>query len=183
LALREVDLRKAIMKQNTRALMPNRRPTPKQGTRGTNKTRKMQRNFANHILKLTQGESIADSAEHVGLTTNDIKNLRAGNMPGLRSLLWVVKELRVTPESLLERGPLRSLRKGTSMRNATEPKIKKRIQDISRESDPAELAADSGLSIASIYQYRSLNDKIGLHAFLAFVAAGHSPSKLLLGTK
>lgn len=141
----------------------------------------MQLHLAAHILKLTEGRTIAESAEEVGLTTNDIKNLRAGNMPGLRSLVCVVRTLKVTPDSLLRKGPLKKLPKGVNLRNASEQKIKTRIQRISRSSIPAELAKQSGLSIASIYQYRSLNDKIGLHAFLAFVAAGFDANELMFG--
>jgi len=141
----------------------------------------MQLQLARHLLRLTEDHSIAAGAKLVGLTTNDIKNLRAGNMPGLRSLVQVVRKLRVTPESILSRGPLETLPSGISMRGATEQRVKERIQRISRESVPADLAADSGLSIASIYQYRSLNDKIGLHAYLAFVAAGFDAGELLIG--
>lgn len=162
--------------------MPKRKPIPKQGVRGTKQTRRMQLHLATHILKLTDGCTIAESADMVGLTMNDIKNLRAGNMPGLRSLVCLVRKLRVKPSSLLVKGPTKYLPKGTNLRNATEQKVKERIQRISRNSVPADLAKASGLSIASIYQYRSLNDKIGLHAFLAFVTAGHDADELLLGT-
>lgn len=162
-------------------MMAKRRPTPKQGSRGTRQTRRMQLHLARHILRLTKSRSIAEGAELVGLTTNDIKNLRAGNMPSLRSLLCLVRTQRVTPSSLLSTGELQPLPRRASLRGATERNIKARIQRISRESDPATLAEASGLSIASIYQYRSLNDKIGLHAFLAFVSAGFDADELLLG--
>ena len=161
--------------------MAKRKPIPKQGARGTEKTRRMQLHFATHLLQLTEDCTIVESAEKTGLTTNDVKNLRAGNMPGLRALIAVVRTLRKTPSSLLGRGPLKPLPKSTRLTNATEQKVKTRIQRISRSNVPAELAAASGLSIASIYQYRSLNDKIGLHAYLAFVAAGHDADELLLG--
>jgi DNA-binding phage protein len=141
----------------------------------------MQLNLAKHIQNLTEGSTIAESAKRVGLTTNDIKNLRAGNMPSLRALLCVVRTRMTSPSSLISSGPLEALPKGISLRGATERHVKARIQRISRENDPASLAAESGLSIASIYQYRSLNDKIGLHAFLAFVSAGYDADELLLG--
>jgi hypothetical protein len=141
----------------------------------------MQLNLAHAILDLTEGHSIAESAAISGLTTNDIKNLRAGNMPSLRSLLCLVRTLRKTPRSLISGGRLQPLPKETSLRGATEAKVRARIQSLSRENDPADLAERSGLSIASIYQYRSLNDKMGLHAYLAFVDAGYDADELLLG--
>ncbi len=141
----------------------------------------MQLHLANTILDLTEGHSIAQSAAITGLTTNDIKNLRAGNMPSLRSLLCLVRTLRKTPRSLISAGRLQPLPKDASLRGATEAKVRSRIQAHSRENDPADLAERSGLSIASIYQYRSLNDKMGLHAYLAFVDAGYDADELLLG--
>jgi len=142
----------------------------------------MQLHLANTILDLTEGHSIAESAAITGLTTNDIKNLRAGNMPSLRSLLCLVRTLRKTPRSLISGGRLQPLPKEASLRSATEAKVRSRIQAHSRENDPADLAERSGLSIASIYQYRSLNDKMGLHAYLAFVDAGYDADELLLGS-
>lgn len=162
--------------------MSKHRPTPKQGVRGTESTRRRQLNLANTILDLTEGHSIAESSAITGLTTNDIKNLRAGNMPSLRSLLCLVRALRKTPRSLISGGKLMPLSKEVTLRGATEAKVRSRIQAHSRENDPADLAERSGLSIASIYQYRSLNDKMGLHAYLAFVDAGYDADELLLGS-
>ena len=85
--------------------MPRRKPSPKQGTRGTAKTRQMQRNLADHILAMTDDFTVASGAEATGLTPNDIKNLRVGNMPSLRILVALVKTLRYSPDSLIKKGP------------------------------------------------------------------------------
>ncbi len=163
--------------------MPRRKPSPKQGTRGTAKTRKMQRNLADHILAMTDQYTVASGAEATGLTPNDIKNLRVGNMPSLRILVALVKTLRYTPSSLIAKGPPKMLAKGVSVRGAQERLIKARIMKISQDESPAELAKRTGLSIASIYQFRTKAANVGLHSYLAFVAAGFSADELLLGLK
>jgi len=142
----------------------------------------MQRYLAGHVLRLTDAYSVAGGAEMVGLHPNDIKNLRAGNMPSLRTLVGLIRQLKVTPESLLSRGQLEPLSRGTNTRGVQERLVKSRIQKISRACDPAELAEATGLSIATVYQYRSKNFKVGLHTYLAFVSAGYSASELLLGS-
>ena len=161
--------------------MPRHKPIPKQGARGTPRTRRMQRHLADHILRLTNGYSVADGAEVTGLTANDVKNLRVGNMPSLRMLICLVRTLRCTPESLTSRGTLRPLPRSASTRGAQERLVKTRIQRIAKDSSPAELAKKTGLSIASIYQFRTRTVNVGLHSYLAFVTAGCSGSELLLG--
>jgi len=163
--------------------MPRRKPSPKQGTRGTAKTRRMQRNLADHILAMTDEYTVASGAEATGLTPNDIKNLRVGNMPSLRILVALVKALRYSAASLIEKGAPVPLPKGTSVRGAQERLIKARIMKIAQDESPADLAKRTGLSIASIYQFRSKTANIGLHSYLAFVAAGFSADELLLGVK
>ena len=163
--------------------MPRRKPTPKQGVRGTAATRKMQRHLAEHILQLTDDCTVVGGAELTGLTTNDIKNLRVGNMPSLRMLVSLVRTMRYTPESLITKGKLKKLPPRVKLNGAQEQRVKTRIHQLSRKSSPAELAEQTGLSIASIYQFRTRAAAVGLHSYLAFVDAGFTASELLLGTK
>lgn len=158
-----------------------KKPVPKQGTRGTPKTRKMQRQIADHIHGLTQTLTQAEAAEEVGVSYNDIRNLSAGSMPSLRMMVAMVKHLRCTPESLLVKGKLEKLSRGKRTTGAQIRSIRSRIRKICQEGDPAGLAKSTGLPITSIYQLRGQYAKAGLHTFLAFTAAGHSPSQLLLG--
>jgi hypothetical protein len=163
--------------------MPRRKPSPKQGTRGTAKTRQMQRNLADHILSMTDDYTVATGAEATGLTPNDIKNLRVGNMPSLRILVALVKTLRYTPGTLIAKGAPKKLSKGASVRGAQERLIKTRIMKISQGEPPADLAKKTGLSIASIYQFRTKTANVGLHSYLAFVVAGYDADELMLGAK
>lgn len=158
-----------------------KKPVPKQGSRGTPKTRRMQRQIANHIHALTSTLTQAEAAVKVGVSYNDIRNLSAGNMPSLRMLVAMVKHLRCTPESLLAKGEPKKLTRGKRTSGAQIRSIRSRIRKICQEGDPATLAKSTGLTITSIYQLRGQYAKAGLHTFLAFTAAGHCASDLLLG--
>ena len=161
--------------------MSSKRFIAKQGERGTAATRRMQRCLAKHILALTKGCTKSEAAKRTGLTVNDIKNLRAGNMPSLRWLICLVRFLRVTPESVVKSGPLDKLPDSVNTRGAQLRLIRARMRHIARSRVPAELADESGLAIMTIYIMRGPNCSVGLHSYLAFVDAGYSASELLLG--
>ena len=160
-----------------------RRPKPKQGSRGTPKTRKMQRNFANQIFKMSDGLTVTESAKTTGLTEVDIKNLRSGNMPSLTHIVRIVRKNRVTPESLVSTGPLKKLKPSLATKGAQERLIIGRIRKLAKSKPAAELAKSTGLSINSIYQLRGADARVGFHVLVAFYSAGYSASEMLLGGK
>ncbi|MCP4005285.1 MAG: hypothetical protein GY725_13925 [bacterium] len=162
--------------------MSFKKPVPRQGSRGTPASRRMQRNMAGHILGLSKDLSVSGSAELTGLTNNDIKNLRAGNMPSFSMLQRFVKKMRWTPESIFATGKLKKLPAGTRTHGADTQKIRRRIQAVCRDNDAQRLASATRIPISNIYQTRTRNAKIGLHTFLSIASAGFSPRSLLLGT-
>lgn len=157
------------------------RPTPMQGSRGTPRTRQMQRNFFTHLLDLTESLTASQGAELLGLKEDDLRNLRRGNMPSLTHLVEVVRTTRYTPESLLGKGPLKKLAPRVSVQGAQTRLIRARVAAIAKEQAPAELAERAGIPISTIYRFRCKGTWIGFHVFSAFVAAGYRPGELLLG--
>ncbi|MEE9386673.1 MAG: helix-turn-helix transcriptional regulator [Nannocystaceae bacterium] len=141
----------------------------------------MQRRISDHIHDITLSMTQVEAAEKIGVSYSDIRNLATGNLPSLRMLIAMVKRLRCTPESLLVKGELAKLPRGRRTTGAQMKLIRARIRKICQEGEPAKLAKATGLTITSIYQLRSQHEKQGLHTFLAFVVAGHSPSDLLFG--
>jgi hypothetical protein len=164
-------------------MKPRKRPNPKQGARGTPVTRKTQRYIANHLHELTKTLTQDQAASATGLSGNDVKNMRAGHMPSLRSFVNVVKVMRVTPESLMRDGSLAPLSQGARTAGAKLELILDRISKICKENDAAKLAKQTGIPKACIYQLRTHNARVGLHVFLAFVSAGYPASELLFGSK
>ncbi|MEE8059245.1 MAG: hypothetical protein V3T17_15625 [Pseudomonadales bacterium] len=162
--------------------MASKKPIPIQGSRGTPASRRMQRQLAEHIHRLTKDISLSEGAKLTSLKSTDIKNQRQGNMPSLTTLLRVVKKMRWTPESLLSKGKLKKLHGRTRTNDADLQKVRKRIQEICRKNDAQTLADATGIPISNIYQTRTQNAKVGLHTVLSMVHAGFSASALLLGT-
>ena len=154
---------------------------PKQGTRGTTHTRRMQRQLSQHIFRLISDLSVNDAADVSGLSENDIRNLRQGNMPSLRILIRLVKKTRLDPASLLVKGEPKNLPDKTSLRGAQLKSIASRVRKIVKAASADELAGETGLSIHTIYQQRVASTAVGIHVFLALVHSGHSAREMLLG--
>lgn len=142
----------------------------------------MQR-IAKLILEECAKYTRAEAAERTGLETTDIKNLKAGNLPGLLLILRLIKRGRMNPDALILKNELKRL-PGRSSVDAAEPHlIAERIRKLAKAEDAATLAEKTGLSINTIYQQRVANRRVGLHAVLAFIDAGASPNFIFFGKK
>ena len=156
-------------------------PRLRKSTKGTPKTRRMQRLLAKNIHLLTCDKSRPEGADYTGLSINDIRNLREGNLPSLRHLIAIVKTIKVKPTSLLAGTTLEPLPKGKRVRGVDLLKVCERIRKIVLKEDPITLSNLTGLPVGTIHQYRSKDRIVGLRVFLGFVCAGYSADELILG--
>jgi len=151
-------------------------------TRGSEASRQQIRRLARRILKEARGRTREEAAALTGAHVNDIKNLKAGNLPSLKLVLRVVRNGRFDPDALIERNDLKKLPASRSTRGARASLISARIRKLAKENDPSMLAAATGLSVYTIYQHRVANKQVGLHTILSFVDAGVvSARKIFLG--
>ena len=163
---------------------PGRPPGGDSKTRGSQASRRIIRQIAKRILKESEGRTREAAAAITGAHVDDIKNLKAGNLPSLKLFLRVVREGRFDPDALVKKNALKKLPSGVSIRNAHSKQISERIRKLAKELDPAELSKSTGLSIYTIYQHRVANKRVGLHTILAFVDAGVvSCREIFLGQK
>ncbi len=151
---------------------PGRPPGGDSKTRGSTASRRLIRQIARRILKESEGHTREVAAQRTGAHVDDIKNLKAGNLPSLKLFLRVVREGRYDPEALVKKDRLKKLPPSVSTRNARAKQISMRIRKLAKAHDPAKLAKASGLSIYTIYQHRVADKRVGLHTVLAFVDAG-----------
>ncbi len=151
---------------------PGRPPGSDSKTRGSQASRRIIRQIAKRILKEAEGRTREEAAALTGAHVDDIKNLKAGNLPSLKLFLRVVREGRFDPDALVKKNALKKLPTSTSTRNAHSKQISERIRRLAKEKDPAKLSKATGLSIYTIYQHRVANKRVGLHTILAFVDAG-----------
>ena len=161
---------------------PGRPPGGDSKTRGSKTSRLQVRRIAQLILKEAKGRTREEASERTGAHVDDIKNLKAGNLPSLKLVLRVVRNGRCDPNVLIAKHQLKKLPAGVSTKGARAEQIAARIRKLAKESDPAELAAKTGLSIYTIYQHRVAGKRVGLHTILAFVDAGVvTASQIFLG--
>jgi hypothetical protein len=94
----------------------------------------------------------------------------------------VVRNGSFDPNVLIGKYQLKKLPAGVSTKGARAEQIAARVCKLAKDSDPAELAAKTGLSIYTIYQHRVAGKRVGLHTILAFVDAGvATASQIFLG--
>ncbi|MDP6978088.1 MAG: hypothetical protein QF570_05725 [Myxococcota bacterium] len=151
-------------------------------TRGSQVSRRQIRQIAARLLKEAKGRTREEAAERTGALVDDVKNLKAGNLPSLKLILRVVREGRFDPDALVRKNDLKKLPASVSTRGARSAAIAERVRKLAKNGDPAALADKTGLSIYTIYQHRVANKRVGLHTILAFVDAGVvSPREIFLG--
>lgn len=169
---RKVAKKQAAKKKKSAAKRgPGRPPGGDSKTRGSQVSRRQIRQIAQRILKEAKGHTREEASALTGAHVDDIKNLKAGNLPSLKLFLRVVRNGRFDPDALIKKNDLKKLPKGVSTRGARAKLISARIRKLSKEQDPAKLAKATGLSIYTIYQHRVANKRVGLHTILAFIDA------------
>jgi hypothetical protein len=149
--------------------------------RGSVRTRRTLRRIAKSILDETADDTVQAGADRLGLVYHDIKNLRAGNLPGLQLLLRLVAKGHYCPDALIRDGRIKKLSARVSTRAARQNSVTKRVRNHAHDSDAASLAKATGLSIYSIYQLRVGNRPAGIHTILAFIDAGIPTHEIFFG--
>jgi len=168
---RKTARKKAASKKTAAKRGPGRPPGGVSKTRGSQVSRRQIRQIAQRILREAKGRTREEASARTGAHVDDIKNLKAGNLPSLKLFLRVVRNGRFDPDALIKKNDLKKLPKGVSTRGARAKLISARIRKLSKEQDPAKLAKATGLSIYTIYQHRVANKRVGLHTILAFIDA------------
>jgi len=163
---------------------PGRPPGGDSKTRGSQTSRRQIRQIALRILKEAKGKTREEASALTGAHVDDIKNLKAGNLPSLKLVLRVIRNGHFDPEALIKRNVLKKLPSSVSTRNARAKQISARIRKLAKERQPATLAKQTGLSIYTIYQHRVVNKRVGLHTILSFIQADAvSAREIFLGSR
>ncbi len=145
-------------------------------------TQQILNRIAQCILDFSKYRTIKEAAKLLGLKEYDIKNLRAGNLPGLPLFLRLVKKGRYSPHALIASGNLRKLDKTSQTRGAQQRRITVRIRELAKKDSAKVLAARTGLSEQSVYQLRDVGNKPpGLKTIIAFINAGASAEMVFFG--
>jgi hypothetical protein len=146
------------------------------------KTARTADRIAQRILRAGVGQTREEAAKKLGVEPWDIKNLQAGNAPGLVVVLRLVRRGRYSPHALILKNKLEKLPAGVPVHKATAELISERVRQLAKSEDARALARSTGLSINTIYQQRVANKRAGLHTVLGFISAGVSPNLIFFGT-
>ena len=176
--------KKARAKKSPAKRGPGRPPGGDSKTRGSQASRRQIRLIAQRLLQEAKGKTREQASALTGAHVDDIKNLKAGNLPSLKLFLRVVRDGHFDPEALIKDNALKKLPASASTQQAHSKKISARIRKLAKERDPAALAKETGLSIYTIYQHRVANKRVGLHTILSFIQADAvSAREIFLGRR
>jgi hypothetical protein len=176
--------KKAATRKTAAKRGPGRPPGVDFKTRGSQTSRRQIRQIAQRILKEAKGKTREEASALTGAHVDDIKNLKAGNLPSLKLVLRVIRNGHFDPEALIKHNALKKLPSSVSTRNARSKQISARIRKLAKERQAAILAKQTGLSIYTIYQHRVVNKRVGLHTILSFIQAdAGSAREIFLGSR
>ncbi|MFT5696158.1 MAG: hypothetical protein ACI9QQ_002138, partial [Myxococcota bacterium] len=133
---KKVAKKKAAKKKAAGKRGPGRPPGVDSKTRGSQSSRKQIRRIAARILKEAEGHTREEAAARTGAHVDDIKNLKAGNLPSLKLVLRIVREGGFDPDALIKKNAFRKLPASVSTRNARAKLISARIRKLAKEKDP-----------------------------------------------
>ena len=138
--------------------------------------------MSQRILAEAEGKTRVDAAAALGLRFFDIRNIKDGNRPSLAMLVRLVRLGGYAPNYLIFGTGPKKLRSNVSVRGVQIRSIQVRMRWQLKNRLADELAQESGLPIQSIYQYRVLHRRPGLHILLGLVITGVAPKRLILGS-
>lgn len=148
---------------------------------GSPMVRKILQRITQTILNECSHSSRAEVAKLLGLNVSHINNLRQGNLPGIRLILKLFRDGKISPKSLILDNKIKKLESEVSTDSAHHDLVSMRVRELARKEDAAELAERSGLPVTTIYQTRVANRRSGLRTILGFIDAGASPDYIFLG--
>lgn len=149
---------------------------------GSARSRRRVREATARVLAYVQHVSPTEGAPMLGVSVDDIRNMRQGNKLSVPILLKMVRTGRFDPKSVLDGPKLRKLRSTKSARGAQRRLVDGRIRKLSWTRPGAEWAKLTGLSITGAYGLRyTTKAHVTLYTVLGFLDAGHTTDELIFG--
>lgn len=118
----------------------------------------------------------------LGVSVDDMRNMRQGNKLSVPILLKMVRVGRFDPKSIIEGPKLRKLNAKRSVRGAQQRLLDGRIRKLAWTRPGKEWAKLTGLSVTGAYGLRYASDAhVTLYTVLGFLDAGHTIDELIFG--
>lgn len=174
---------KTVPKHNTTKSKASER-APREATKsiGSPRARKQVRAITRRALAYTKGQTPTDAAPMLGVSVDDMRNMRQGNklsMPILLKMVLAGFELgSIVNGPKLKQGPRPSAFRRRKMLRA---RVDARMRKLARTVPGKELAKSTGLSVTGAYGLRYGTGHITLYTLLGFVYSGHSLEEIVFG--
>lgn len=165
---------------------PVRRPATKARAAkpiGSSRSRRRVREITKRVLAYCQGATPTEAAPILGVSVDDMRNMRQGNKLSVPILLKMVRVGRFDPKSIIEGPKLRKLPSKRSVRGAQQRLLDGRIRKLSWTRPGKEWAKLTGLSVTGAYGLRyATGAHVTLYTVLGFLDAGHGIDELVFGS-
>ena len=149
---------------------------------GSPKSRRTVKAATKRALKAVKRLTPTDAALVLGVSVNDVRNMRQGNNLSIPILLKMVRKGGYTPSSILF-GPDLEMFNGTkSRRGAQQRLVNGRIRKLARQRPGKEIAKLTGLSVTGAYGLRyNAGANVTLYTIMGFHHAGHDIDSMIFG--
>lgn len=149
---------------------------------GSPKSRRAVKAATKRILKVVRDMTPTEGAEMLGVSVNDLRNMRQGNNLSVAILLKLVKVGRFGPASVLAGPELRKLGWKKNTRGAQQRFVNRRISQLAYLRSGKETAKLTGLSVTGAFGLRYDPDaNVTLCTVLGFWFAGHDLDSMIFG--
>lgn len=149
---------------------------------GSAKARKQVAEITKRVLDFVGYCTPTEAAPMLGVSVDDMRNMRQGNKVSVAILIKLVRVGRFSPKSIIEGPKLRKMAKSKSTIAVYQRRLDGRIRKLAWTRPGKEWAKLTGLSVTGAYGLRyATSASVTLYTVLGFVNAGHSIDELVFG--
>lgn len=149
---------------------------------GSAKARKQVKQITRRVLEFVKDATPTEAAPMLGVSVDDMRNMRQGNKLSVAILLKMVRVGRFNPKSIIEGPKLRKMPPKTSTRGTHQTQLDGRIRKLAWLKPGKEIAKLTGLSVTGAYGLRyAKGAHVTLYTVLGFLNSGHSIDEIILG--
>lgn len=152
---------------------------------GSAKSRKAVKSITRRVLAKVKDLTPTQAAPVLGVSVDDMRNMRQGNQVSSQIFFKMVRVGRFTPQSIIEpsKQGLRKMPKTKSTKGSAPSQIFARVRKIARETPGKELAKKTGLSVTGAYGLRYNTGIVTLYTLLGLLDAGIPMNRLFFGAR
>lgn len=149
---------------------------------GSGRSRRRVREMTRRVLAHCADATPTQAAPVLGVSVDDVRNMRQGNNISVPIMLKMVRVGRFDPQSIIDGPVLKKLPASRVVRGAQQRLLDGRIRKLAWTRPGKEWAKLTGLSVTGAYGLRyATGAHVTLYTVLGFLDAGHTVDELIFG--